>query len=86
MLLPILDIIPKLESQYEDIAKAVDIVRHKLEVKDMPLPKDKASEGHCFTLFDFNRTNIKNVHYKSLLVPYKMQKLLNLCIEMLLFI
>lgn len=45
MLLPALEIIPQLESQYESIANAVNIVRHKLEVKNMSLPPDTESEG-----------------------------------------
>ncbi|KFM75994.1 hypothetical protein X975_02875, partial [Stegodyphus mimosarum] len=35
ILKPILEIIPNLESQYEDIAKAVDKKRHKLPVQDV---------------------------------------------------
>ncbi|XP_035233687.1 uncharacterized protein LOC118205509 [Stegodyphus dumicola] len=35
ILKPILEIIPSLESQYEDIAKAVDKKRHKLHIKDV---------------------------------------------------
>ncbi|KAG8199538.1 hypothetical protein JTE90_009379 [Oedothorax gibbosus] len=44
MLSPVLEVIPKLESQYESIATAVDIVQHKLEVKNMSVSKDKETE------------------------------------------